>query len=212
LLGVILAYVLHAPLITTALFLVVLLAVAFGRRASLIYRIGTLVLKSSVSTSEGEDPRLMRFNNALAATFLGVAQLAFVLHAPLIAWIVAGLAALAATVALAGFCFGCFLLYSSLIGLIATPSFRLHRRRSASRRLPIGDAIRGRTRGPKFRRGYGEWSMWNVSSSQCTYSSFSCCTVRMCVAASRIFGSFPDAISVRHSLTIAGCSSDIATA
>jgi hypothetical protein len=111
LLGVILAYVPHVPLVTTALFVVVLLAAAFGRRASLIYRLGTLVLKPSVSTSEGEDPRLMRFDNALAATFLGIAQLAFVLHASLVAWIVAGLAAFAAAVALAGICFGCFLFY-----------------------------------------------------------------------------------------------------
>jgi hypothetical protein len=35
LLGVILAYVLHDPLITTAIFLVVALAAAFGRRAAL---------------------------------------------------------------------------------------------------------------------------------------------------------------------------------
>jgi len=109
--GVILAYVLHAPLITTALFVIVFLAAAFGRRASLIYRVGTLVSKPSASESEGEDPRLMRFNNALAATFLGVAQVAFLLHASLVAWVAAGLAALAALVALAGFCFGCFLFY-----------------------------------------------------------------------------------------------------
>jgi hypothetical protein len=126
--GIILAYVLHAPLVTTALFLIVVLAAVFGRRASLIYWLGTLVLKPSVSTSEGEDPRLMRFNNALAATFLGIAQLAFALHAPLVAWIVAGLAAFAATVALAGFCVGCFLFYhfklnqARLFGAPRTPS------------------------------------------------------------------------------------------
>jgi hypothetical protein len=53
----------------------------------------------------------MRFNNTLAAIILGLAQVAFVLHAPLVGWIFAGLAALAAAVALAGFCFGCFLFY-----------------------------------------------------------------------------------------------------
>jgi hypothetical protein len=108
LLGVILGYLLHVPLITTALFAIVALAAAFGRRASLIYAIGTLVLRPSKSGSEGEDPRLMRFNNTLAAIILGAAQLAFALHAPLVAWI---FAALAAAIALAGFCFGCFLFY-----------------------------------------------------------------------------------------------------
>lgn len=108
--GVGLAYVLHAPLITTALFVIVALAAAFGRRASLIYQVGSRVLPAAVGR-EGEDPSLMRFNNALAALFLGVAQLAFALHAPLVGWIFAGFTALAAVVALAGFCFGCYLFY-----------------------------------------------------------------------------------------------------
>lgn len=90
--GVILAFVLHAPLITTVLFLVVALAATFGRRASIIYFIGRTVLRPSHQTVDGEDPRLMRFNNILAAIILG-------------------LAALAAAIALAGFCFGCFLFY-----------------------------------------------------------------------------------------------------
>lgn len=111
LLGVILAYALHQPLITTALFIVVALAATFGRRASLIYQIGTRVLRPAVNRPDGEDARLMRFNNALAATFLGIAQIAFALHAPLVGWIFAGFTALAAAVALAGFCFGCFLFY-----------------------------------------------------------------------------------------------------
>ena len=111
LLGVILAYLLHAPLLTTALFVIVLLAAALGRRASLIYQVGTRVLRPSRRGPEGEDPRLMRFNNAIAATLLGAAQLAFLLHAAVLGWIFSALVALAAAVALAGFCFGCFLFY-----------------------------------------------------------------------------------------------------
>ena len=109
--GVVLAYVLHAPLITTALFVIVALAAALGRRASLIYQVGTRVLPTAGGGPEGEEPSLLRFNNALAALFLGVAQLAFALHAPLVGWIFAGFTALAAVVALAGFCFGCYLFY-----------------------------------------------------------------------------------------------------
>jgi hypothetical protein len=45
LLGVIVAVALRAPWITTALFLVVALAAAFGRRASLIYAIGSRVFR-----------------------------------------------------------------------------------------------------------------------------------------------------------------------
>jgi hypothetical protein len=109
--GILGAYVLHAPLITTAIFAIVALAAIFGRRASVIYWIGTIVLRPSTSRPDGEDPRLMRFNNTLAAVILGAAQVAFVLHAPIAGWVFAGLAALAAAVALAGFCFGCFLFY-----------------------------------------------------------------------------------------------------
>ena len=111
LLGAILAYVLHAPLITTAIFVIVALAAAFGRRVSLIYRVGSFVFRTPFNPAQGEDPSLMRFNNALAAIILGAAQIAFVAHAPIIAWAFAGLAALAAAIALAGFCFGCFLFY-----------------------------------------------------------------------------------------------------
>jgi hypothetical protein len=53
----------------------------------------------------------MRLNNALAAIFLGAAQIAYVLHAPLVGWICTAFVALAAAVALAGFCVGCFLFY-----------------------------------------------------------------------------------------------------
>jgi hypothetical protein len=109
--GVVVAYLLQAPLITTVLFTIVTLAATFGRRASLIYCIGTIVLRPSTSRPDGEDSRLMRFNNALAALVFGAAQIAFVLHAPVLGWIFAGLAALAAAVALAGFCFGCLLFY-----------------------------------------------------------------------------------------------------
>jgi hypothetical protein len=110
-LAVIIGFAFRAPLVTTVLFVIVALAAAFGRRASLIYQIGSRVLPAPVDASTGEDPRLMRFNNALAATFLGLAQLGFFFHTPVVGWILAGFTALAAAVALAGFCFGCFLFY-----------------------------------------------------------------------------------------------------
>jgi hypothetical protein len=108
---VVLAFVLHLPLLTSALFAVVALAAAFGRRASLIYQVGSRVLPPPAPGDDAEDPRLMRFNNTLAAAFLGIAQIAFLAHAPIVGWVFAGFTALAATIALAGFCVGCFLFY-----------------------------------------------------------------------------------------------------
>ena len=117
--GVIVAYLLHAPFITTLLFAVVGLAAAFGRRASAIFWLGTIVLRPSVGRADGEDPRLMRFNNSLAAVALGAAQIAFLFHAPIAGWLFCGITALAAAVALGGFCVGCFLFFQ----------FKVHRAR-----------------------------------------------------------------------------------
>jgi Domain of unknown function (DUF4395) len=122
---VVLAFVYRTPLITTALFLVVACAAVFGRRASLIYFVGNAVLRPEPSP-DGEDPRLMRFNNALATAMLAIAQLGFLAGVPLIGWTFAGLTALAAAVALAGFCAGCFLFYQ----------FKLNRARLSGRGSP----------------------------------------------------------------------------
>jgi hypothetical protein len=108
--AVVFAFVLRTPSITTALFVVVACAALFGRGASLIYIVGSAVLRP-VPSPDSEDPRLMRFNNALAATMLGIAQLGFLAGLPPMGWAFAGLTALAAAVALTGFCAGCFLFY-----------------------------------------------------------------------------------------------------
>ena len=110
--GVVLAFAMRSPLLTTALFLIIAPAAMFGRRASLIFQIGTRFGAGRIADPEtGEDPGLMRFNNSLAALMLGFAQIAFLLHVDLIGWIFAAFTALAAAVALAGFCVGCFLYY-----------------------------------------------------------------------------------------------------
>jgi len=109
--SVLLAIVTNTPLITTALFVVILLATLFGRRLSLIYQIGSRVFAHQNLTAEKEDPRLMRFNNAIASVLLGLAQIAFLAGAHVLGFVFAGIVAVAATVALLGFCLGCFLYY-----------------------------------------------------------------------------------------------------
>jgi hypothetical protein len=109
LLGVIAAIVLRQPLITTALFVILGGAALFGSRGSLIYQIGSRIFARWNLTAETEDRRLMRFNNSLATIFLGVAQVAFLAGAPALGWIASSMAALAAAIALAGFCVGCYL-------------------------------------------------------------------------------------------------------
>jgi L-asparagine transporter-like permease len=109
--GIILGYILHQPLFTTALFLVVLPAVLWGQKASLIYFVGSRLFRKLNQNAATESPLLMRFNNSIAVIMLGVAQFAFLFGATTTAWIISGMVALAAFVALCGFCFGCFLYF-----------------------------------------------------------------------------------------------------
>jgi hypothetical protein len=113
--GVVGGLILRQPLVTTALFLIVLSAVLLGRRGSLIFQAGRLLLAKrnakALSAGEVEDPRLMRFNNTIAAMLLGGAQLAFLLGLESVGWGLSLAVATAAGVALAGFCVGCFFYY-----------------------------------------------------------------------------------------------------
>lgn len=109
--GIAAGLVLRQPLITTALFLVLLPAALFGQKASLIFRLGQALFARQIPTAEREDHRLQRFNNTIATTLLGLAQVAFALGMPVLAWACALAVALAAGVAIAGFCVGCFLYY-----------------------------------------------------------------------------------------------------
>ena len=109
--GITLAFVLQWPWITTILFALILPAAVLGRRYSPIAQLGKRLFAHQNETAPKEDPRLMRFNNSIAAVMLGVAQIAFVLGAPMLAWGLCLGVAVAASVALAGFCVGCFLFY-----------------------------------------------------------------------------------------------------
>lgn len=109
--GVVIAFLLQAPIIIAALFVVIAPAAIWGRRASLIFKIGSALFAKQNATAEKEDQRLQRFNNSIAAIMLGGATVAFVLNAWTIGWILSFGVAAAALVALLGFCVGCFLYY-----------------------------------------------------------------------------------------------------
>ena len=107
--GIVIGFVVQQPLLTTLLFLILLPAVLIGQRASLIFQVGSRLLAAQNAGAEREDRRLMRFNNSIAVILLGLAQVAFALGVPVVGWTLSGLVAVAAGVALAGFCVGCFL-------------------------------------------------------------------------------------------------------
>ncbi len=109
--GIVAGVLLQQPLLTTALFLILLPAVLGGQRWSLIAIVGRKLFARQIPHAEREDRRLMRFNNTIALVLLGLAQIAFVLGLPVVGWALALMVAVAASVALAGFCVGCFTYY-----------------------------------------------------------------------------------------------------
>jgi hypothetical protein len=109
--GIVAGMVLQQPLFTTALFAILLPAVLFGQRYSLIFQTGKRLFARQNATALTEDRRLMRFNNSIAVILLGLAQIAFLFGVNILGWIFAGMVAVAASVALAGFCVGCFLYF-----------------------------------------------------------------------------------------------------
>ncbi len=110
-LGVLLGLALGQPLVTTALFLVLLPATLGGQRYSLIFRVGQALFGVRLAAAPREDFRVQRFNNGIATALLGAAQVAFLTGLPALGWGLALAVATAAGVALAGFCVGCFLYY-----------------------------------------------------------------------------------------------------
>ena len=109
LIGIVLGVIFQQPVVTTGLFLILLFAVIYGQRGSLIFQVGKRLLASRIKGAEGEDRRLMRFNNSIAMILLGLAQVAFLLGASVVGWVFSLAVAAAAGLALAGFCVGCFM-------------------------------------------------------------------------------------------------------
>jgi hypothetical protein len=109
--GIIGAFLVQQPFITTILFFLLLPAVLFGRKGSPIFLAGSRLFREQNRTAATEDAGLMRFNNSIAFILLGAAQIAFLAGAPVAGWVFSGIVVLAAAIALTGFCFGCFLYY-----------------------------------------------------------------------------------------------------
>jgi len=109
--GVLLALWTNQPLLTTVVLALLAPAALFGRKASPVFRIGSVLLRETIAHAPVEDQRVQRFNNIIAVVMLGAAQLAFILGAAWLGWVFSVAVAFAALVALCGFCVGCFLYF-----------------------------------------------------------------------------------------------------
>jgi hypothetical protein len=117
--GVLAGLLRQQPWVTTALFVLLLPATLLGQKASLLFWLGSRLFARRIPHAERADAALQRFNNSIATLLLGLAQIAFLLGRPVLGWAFALMVAVAAGVAIAGFCVGCFLYYQ----------FKLHRYR-----------------------------------------------------------------------------------
>jgi hypothetical protein len=116
------ALVARQPLITTALLVVVVIGLVGGARWNIINRLGRALFARRIASDVAvvlEDYRVIRFNNLIVVGLLTAAQLAFVLNAGLVGWVLVAMIIAASSAALAGFCVGCLLYYQ----------FKLHRYR-----------------------------------------------------------------------------------
>lgn len=111
LLGVLLGAAFDEPLFTTGLFLLILPAVLLGKNASPVFILGVMLFGPGKEGAPAESPKLMRFNNAIALVLLGAAQVAFLAGIPAAGWALSAVVAIAAAMALGGFCFGCVIFY-----------------------------------------------------------------------------------------------------
>ncbi|MDF2962817.1 MAG: hypothetical protein K0S39_4552 [Paenibacillus sp.] len=107
-----LAIILQQPALIAALWAIQVIGLWRGVRANLIVMLAAPLLASKVPGAQTEAAELQRFNNSIAVILLTVSLLCFWgVGAPVAGYIAAGMVAVAALIAICGFCVGCFLYY-----------------------------------------------------------------------------------------------------
>ncbi|WP_017727655.1 DUF4395 domain-containing protein [Halalkalibacterium ligniniphilum] len=92
-------------------FILTSLSLLFGPKANVAFRLAKLLIKKDLSKDETEAAVLQQFNQRIATSLLGIALIILITTGHWIAWIFVGMVTTAATVALLGFCVGCFLYF-----------------------------------------------------------------------------------------------------
>ncbi|SDC51569.1 protein of unknown function [Paenibacillus sp. UNCCL117] len=106
------AILLKEPAIIAALWAVQVMTLWRGVRANLFVQLAAPLLRSRIAGAQTESRELQRFNNAIAVSLLTLSLVGFWIDRDgWTGYVLAGFVALAALIALAGFCVGCFLYY-----------------------------------------------------------------------------------------------------
>jgi hypothetical protein len=101
-------------LLSSVLLLCIVAGLIGGKRWSIIHAIAQKVLMVRLKNRSSvplEDARAIRFNNALLAVMLALANVAFWTGLPMLGWVIVACALAAVGAALAGICVGCIVFY-----------------------------------------------------------------------------------------------------
>ncbi|MCT8138235.1 DUF4395 domain-containing protein [Anaerobacillus sp. CMMVII] len=91
-------------------FLFVVFPLMFGQKGNLAFQIAKRMFPKP-SSGKTEAAELQKFNQTIAAVLLTIALIVHFLFDSWIAWLFVGMVTVAATIALLGFCVGCFLYF-----------------------------------------------------------------------------------------------------
>ncbi|SFL82019.1 protein of unknown function [Paenibacillus sp. 1_12] len=109
---VLLAIVLQKPVLIIILWALQVLPMVLGLRANLFIRMAKPFLANKIQGAQTESQELLRFNNSIAVLLLSIAVISFCFNWSSIAgYVFAGMVGIAASIAICGFCVGCFLYY-----------------------------------------------------------------------------------------------------
>ncbi|MDQ1909147.1 DUF4395 domain-containing protein [Paenibacillus sp. GD4] len=109
---ILLAIALQQPVLILALWAIQLISLWQGIRSNLIVQLAAPFLRNRIAGAPTEARELQRFNGAIAVILLTIANVCFWYEESSVwGYVAAGMVALAAFIALCGFCVGCFLYY-----------------------------------------------------------------------------------------------------
>lgn len=108
---IVLSALLQQPAIIAAVWAVQVCGLSFGARGNLFVQAARPFLSNRLSRYGTEAAELQRFNNSIAVILLTLSIISFWLGYSVMGYVFAGMVALAAFVAICGFCVGCFLYY-----------------------------------------------------------------------------------------------------
>ncbi|ADU30243.1 DUF4395 domain-containing protein [Evansella cellulosilytica] len=92
-------------------FLIIMTSLIFGGKANIAFIVKKMITKRDLSQDDTESAVLTRFNQSIAASLLFVGLLVLFISEHWIGWVFVAMVTVAATVALLGFCIGCFMYF-----------------------------------------------------------------------------------------------------